>query len=243
MDGITQWIVEWDGARWCLDLPESLLLAGNRWYFDLGGCRHFSFSPCLLGPSKPASILISSLISIPSATGSSDLDLHWWCSKQSGALTANIKNWSSYCCHLLCFCVLFNLLSFWQWLTCFCMLTELLRASVLLSITNLLASFCFLRLLFSSVLDDGWQTQQEQWKVFCRSGAVIKTYKEGVPHALTKIPFPVYPFPFPPPIILVGEMWSLYVWIIDFNDHFIVGSVTEEIHCYDCLLLGGLLYP
>lgn len=34
--------------------------------------------------------------------------------------------------------------------------------------------------------------------------------------------------PSTPPITLVGEMLSINVWIIDFNDRFIVGIVTEE---------------
>lgn len=34
-------------------------------------------------------------------------------------------------------------------------------------------------------------------------------------------------------------MPSICIWIIDFNNHFIVGCVIEEIQYYNCLVLGG----
>lgn len=61
IDGIKNWIRWWGGARWCLCLPESLLLAESSHHFDLCRCRHFSFSLCLLGLSRTAAFLFSSL--------------------------------------------------------------------------------------------------------------------------------------------------------------------------------------
>lgn len=37
--------IPWDGAKWCLSLPKSLLMFGSRWCSDTGWCRHFLFLP------------------------------------------------------------------------------------------------------------------------------------------------------------------------------------------------------
>lgn len=55
------WIPFWNVAGLCLCFPVSPLLAESRQHLELGGCEHFSFSLCLLGPSGTAAFLISSL--------------------------------------------------------------------------------------------------------------------------------------------------------------------------------------
>lgn len=37
----TSWMAPWDGKgqKWCLGLPKSLLMFGNRWCVDIGWCR------------------------------------------------------------------------------------------------------------------------------------------------------------------------------------------------------------
>jgi len=35
----------WEGAKWCLGLPKSLLMFGSRWCSDTGWCRHFLLLP------------------------------------------------------------------------------------------------------------------------------------------------------------------------------------------------------
>lgn len=86
---------------------------------------------------------------------------------------------------------------------------------------------CFLRLLFPSLLADDWQTQQDQWNVVANLYLSLRPTKM-CPPVFQKYFSLSIASPSTPPVTLVDEMLSINVWIIDFNDHFIVGSVTEE---------------
>lgn len=161
---------------------------------------------------------------MPSAVGSSDPYLHWWYSEQSWGLTATIP--------VLSFT---RFLYPFQSLECLTMIDMFQYAhwahdsfsAVFHHKSFDLFFSCFWRLLFPSLLADDWQTQQEQWNVVADLDLSLRPTKMCPPVFQKYFALPVAS-PSTPPVTLVGEMLSINIWIIDFNDHFIVGSVTEE---------------